>query len=505
MNSNNTKKTTSSRILAFILAIVILVTAVAVGIFVFRSNNSDDNVEGSHFKTIVGKFTEREVTDSQSAILAVQDIAASFGYSNAAEELTLMSENTVDNLSYYRLQQNYRGIPVYGSAFVVVSDDSGETQGLTGNAVDVDEKISLVPTVDQKVVQGSVNKYFGSLALCPELTDKHLTIYQDKDEGVSVLSYCFEIYVDNEPFSVIVDATTGEVINCNSLVYTNSAIPSNKEMLEKCVDVYNADGKQFCLFIVDVEEEEHLWDGKNVYNWKGELRFTNDGGNVVDLEDQVVDSSSWRTYWNLYLLEKTGKNTVKYNKLDKMDEANGVAGNNRANQLVTELAKSYGFFFNILQRNGYDGVDGEIVTAFDDALNDGDAYSKTVLDKTIIVIGTNKQISTDLVAHEYMHSVESSISNMEYSGESGAIKEGYSDLFGELVEDWAKNGSLDSDCDWEHGDRILKDPSKKKYPETYAEPGRWVPTDSEEDDGGVHTNSSKYWCFELLRDIRGMR
>ena len=45
-------------------------------------------------------------------------------------------------------------------------------------------------------------------------------------------------------------------------------------------------------------------------------------------------------------------------------------------------------------------------------------------------------INLDAVAHEYMHSVEHKYNGMIYLSESGAIMEGLSDIFGELVERW---------------------------------------------------------------------
>ena len=86
----------------------------------------------SGMNTLVGQFTDREIKNESAAISAVQDVAKELGLENAAKELTAKSTNTVDGLTYYKLQQNYQGIPVYGSTFVVVSDDNGTAKGLTG-------------------------------------------------------------------------------------------------------------------------------------------------------------------------------------------------------------------------------------------------------------------------------------------------------------------------------------------------------------------------------------
>ena len=85
----------------------------------------DTNKPSSLDSPIVGKFTEREINDSETAILAVQDIKEDLGLTNAVDELTVNSVNSVEKVTYYKLQQNYNGIPVYGSNVIVVADQNG--------------------------------------------------------------------------------------------------------------------------------------------------------------------------------------------------------------------------------------------------------------------------------------------------------------------------------------------------------------------------------------------
>lgn len=508
-------------IIAIVLAAAILLAAVGLGLYYLikpeqnvddgQETNTEANTEDepsespvidqTQFSTLIGKFTEREIIDESSAILAVQDVAEDLGLENAAAELTAKSTNTVDNLTYYRLQQNYQGIPVYGSTFVVISDENGQAQGVTGNVTNVVTDISLIPSIDYAIVEENINSFFGEDVLCPQLNHDNLSVYYDKSDELWALAYLLTVIVENEPFSVVVDAHTGTILQYHTLVYTdndeNVDSPSVQEMLEERVDVYDAEGKQFCRYIVLIDGVEHIYNQKKLYSWDGKLQYSVIDNRVIDSQGNLVDVSRWTLCDKLYLLHATSDTTVKYDKLEKMDEPSGVTKNDRANILVEELAKAHGFFVTVLERNGYDDNDGDIVAVIDDILYDNNAYSASWSDKTIICIGTNQAISTDLVAHEYMHSVEKSISNMVYRGESGAIMEGYSDIFGEIVEDWINDG-LDGDCDWIHGHRNMHNPVKvfdydflSFYPATYKGFGYVDPIEnSAYDHGAVHHNST---------------
>ena len=181
------------QIIALILVAVLLLSGIGIGLWIAFApkDETPTPITQSGFSTLVGKFTDREIKDESAAILAVKDVSKELGFTNAAEELSVKTTNTVDNLTYYRLQQNYQGIPVYGSTFVVVSDENGEAQGLTGNATDIDTDISLKPTVTQEQVEASIRAYVGEDVeiSVPELSDDMLVIYNFDDAESTVLAY----------------------------------------------------------------------------------------------------------------------------------------------------------------------------------------------------------------------------------------------------------------------------------------------------------------------------
>ncbi|WCC44961.1 M4 family metallopeptidase [Tenacibaculum finnmarkense] len=125
--------------------------------------------------------------------------------------------------------------------------------------------------------------------------------------------------------------------------------------------------------------------------------------------------------------------------------------------------------------------------------------------------------SIDVAAHEIGHAVCSNTANLAYQRESGAMNEGFSDIWGAAVEHFAKGNGNDLAPDasvWLIGDEIdrrngssalrsMSNPNERNQPDTYGgvnwkEPNCGTPTRSN-DYCGVHTNSGvlNYWFYLL--------
>lgn len=116
----------------------------------------------------------------------------------------------------------------------------------------------------------------------------------------------------------------------------------------------------------------------------------------------------------------------------------------------------------------------------------------------------NSFLSEDIVGHEIFHAVSDNECDLTYEGQSGALDEHLSDVFGVLLRQWRNNASVDKDS-WLLGTELFTDRVNgralrdMRYPGTaYNDPffGKdeqaahmkdFVYTD--EDDGGVHYNS----------------
>ena len=106
----------------------------------------------------------------------------------------------------------------------------------------------------------------------------------------------------------------------------------------------------------------------------------------------------------------------------------------------------------------------------------------------------------DVVAHELTHGVTEHSANLLYEFQSGALNESFSDIFGVMVEAWARG-----EPDWKIGEEVnlvrdLKDPhaSFRSLPSKMSEYVQ-SPNTKAGDWGGVHVNSSIFnHCHYLL-------
>ncbi|NBW95308.1 MAG: M4 family peptidase [Planctomycetia bacterium] len=113
--------------------------------------------------------------------------------------------------------------------------------------------------------------------------------------------------------------------------------------------------------------------------------------------------------------------------------------------------------------------------------------------------------SLDVVAHELTHGVQSFTSNLVYRGQSGAINEHFSDVFGALVRQW-KAGTTAERANWLIGADVLVPAATRRAIRDMEHPGTAYAADpflgsdpqpdhmkklatGPSDSGGVHINS----------------
>ncbi|MEU8969062.1 M4 family metallopeptidase [Streptomyces monashensis] len=113
-------------------------------------------------------------------------------------------------------------------------------------------------------------------------------------------------------------------------------------------------------------------------------------------------------------------------------------------------------------------------------------------------------LCVDVIGHELTHGVTQYTANLDYQGQSGALNESVSDVFGSLVKQYALGQSSDQ-ADWLIGEGLLgptihgvalrsmkapgtayDDPQLGKDPQPASMDGY---VDTTDDNGGVHTNS----------------
>lgn len=153
------------------------------------------------------------------------------GYQNAFSELKVKVSTSVDNKCFYRLQQYYKGLPVYGRYITVVSSEDGNALGINSDALDVDADIEMKPQISDEQMQTAIKEYMkGKAGILyedmdiPEISDDFLVIYNQS--GESRLAYAVKV-INDDTYNIVVDACTGEILEGSSGVDSIAATGTN--------------------------------------------------------------------------------------------------------------------------------------------------------------------------------------------------------------------------------------------------------------------------------------
>ncbi|MGB8984479.1 MAG: M4 family metallopeptidase, partial [Anaerolineales bacterium] len=150
---------------------------------------------------------------------------------------------------------------------------------------------------------------------------------------------------------------------------------------------------------------------------------------------------------------------------------------------------TYNFYANLHGRDSIDNAGMELITS----VHYGTGYQNAYWNGSQMTYGDG-WTADDVVAHEISHGVTQNESGLIYYGQSGAINESFSDLWGEFVDQTNTGGSDGTGYNWQVGEDIpvygairnMQDPTIFGNPDT---------TDSffyyhgSSDNAGVHTNS----------------
>lgn len=294
------------------------------------------------------------------------------------------------------------------------------------------------------------------------------------------LAYKLDIYAQY-PLSrqiVFVDAANGKILGKRELIHTTNATGT-------AITAYSGTQTITTDFTGSTYRlrETGRGNGINTYdmrlagtNYNAAVDFTdadNTWNNVNANKDQYATDGHWGTEktWDYYF--------TKFNR-NSVDNA-GFA----LNSYVHTNLIAFGYGNNI---NAF--WDGSRMTYGDGGTSGSVTYTPLT--------------ALDVCGHEITHGVTERTSNLNYSNQSGAMNEGFSDIFGTAIEFYAKGAS----GNWNIGENIgaafrnMSNPNQFSQPDTYLGTFWYTGT---ADNGGVHTNSGvlNFWFYLLSQGGSG--
>jgi len=420
------KKKKRKKSVRSVIAILCCISIIAVGVFAALRFFNKDTVSYTYgeYSSFMEGFTDVIVTDEKSAIEAVGSVSASLGIDNATEELKVSNVQTVKDDRFYRIQQYYNEIPVYGRSIVVSADKNGYALSLTSNYKQTSKEIDLEPKVSQTEIAKSITEYLkiDNLSI-PNISEDDLVIYNlDEKE---VLAYSVTI---NGLGTVIIDADSAEVIHYVKLFNDITAEVKSKDGTVSSIGWQNDDGS---YHLYNDEHKIEVFDVKGI-------------NTVIDDEGRV--HTNFKDY---------GIDTI-YSKNNKFDNDAITLLNDVID--ISDYYKDLGF-------GGFEQVHIAINDSYDNGKNArGGGGEFDGKDCAIMLIGKKFDFANkDVTAHEYTHAVTGLL--VGWSGnhtENSALNEAYSDVFGSLYEN-------NQNPDWKmvHLSEVIRDLTNPSQTNSY--------------------------------------
>jgi Zn-dependent metalloprotease len=178
-----------------------------------------------------------------------------------------------------------------------------------------------------------------------------------------------------------------------------------------------------------------------------------------------------------------------------------------ADEAYEGLGATFELYWDVFKRNSIDDAG----LPLHGIVHYGQKYDNAFWDGQEMIFGDGDgelfnrfTISIDVIGHELTHGVTQNTANLQYLGQSGAMNESISDVFGSLVKQYDKKQTA-ADADWLIGEGLLAPGVEGTALRSLKEPGSAYNDDvlgpdpqpkhmdgyvqTSQDNGGVHVNS----------------
>lgn len=446
----------------------------------------------------------------------------------------LRSEADKIGFTHEKYQQYYKNLKVEFATYTIHSK-GGKVGSISGEYYEIQDVITTPKLSNQDAFARAINhigaknylwEYPGA---AKEMDDYKkptgelviLPVFDQKIRGnIYKLAYKFDIYATN-PISrgdLYIDAQTGEPLFYNAIIkhatkfgHVGTCTGNHDHKL----DAKNAK-KMMGMMVAGTAQTRYSGTRTIETTQSGSNYTLNDASRKVYTRDALNQSTGGYPYINNYA--EFTDNDNNWTTAEHSNNKDDAALDAHWGAMMT-----YDYFLNVHSRNSYNNA-GASIRSYVHVSNN---YDNAFWNGSVMSYGDGSSngnegngyfdalTSIDVAAHEIGHAVCTYTANLAYQRESGALNEGFSDVWGAVVEQFAKGNGNDFAPDpaiWLIGDEIdrragsaalrsMSDPKSLGQPDTYGgtywiNPNCGTPTNFN-DYCGVHTNSGllNYWFY----------
>lgn len=447
---------------------------------------------------------------------------------NVFQPMTVNQDRS--GMKHEKMQQYYNGIKVEFGTLIVHSKNNkvksinGEVYN--GLGVNLSPALSPLEAFNKATTHIAAEEYLwsnaseaaalnyskptGELVLLPEM---------DTYSGLVNLAYKFDIYA-TKPVSrgeVYVDAQNGDILFYNKIIkhYHNEG----REILNNPANLVTVEATASEMFVVGSANTRYsgLRDIETRLETTGVYTLNDDSRSVFTRNAQNIPFGGG--YIN---------NFAEFTDTDNIWSLPGL--DDAALDAHWGAMQSYDYWIGVHGRDGIDG-NGFSMRSYVHVNNPngGGSWVNAAWNGSVMSYGDGggafqPLTCIDIVAHEIGHGVTQFANNLVYARESGALNEGYSDLWGAAIEYYAKGNGNDLNPNaetWQIGEEIVSNGigiRSMSNPNTFGDPdtylgANWRTTttagcaspNQSNDWCGVHSNSGvlNHWFYLLVQGGSG--
>ncbi|MEO8516127.1 MAG: M4 family metallopeptidase [Flavobacterium sp.] len=515
---------------------------------VFAQDNKGENPSDPHQKTL-------QIENAASKETAIDQFSKLYNLDKRNNTFEAKKENAdISGMIHQRNQQYYKGIKVeFGTAI---------THARNGAVVSVNGELYNPGELNTTPSLSAENCFARAISYMPSNSK---FVWEDKAEAAAMeyskptgelvilpilrtgeikLAYKFDIF-SSTPIAreeIFVDANSGALLYRNPIIKHADRLVSKAENdkvakhVEKIVTGSKAVDASKAFFATG--------SAATRYSGVQNIETTLDVGISKYVLNDMTRGNGIMTY-NSANTNSTAANTNFTDTDNNWNDGNYTAASSTRDNAALDAhwgaMKTYDFWKNTFNRNSFDDNGAQIknYVHFNQTNNGASGWDNAQWTGTIMRYGDGNSFdvltAVDVIGHEIGHAVCQYTAGLAYQNQSGAMNEGYSDIWGACIEQYAKFGNLNAGQDtaspgtlavWKIGEQLSGSPLRSmSYPTTRGNADTFLGTnyaDTQDDAGasgsvcntpgqntndwcGVHNNSGvlNHWFYILTAGKAG--
>ena len=369
------------------------------------------------------------------------------------------------DFQHIKFEQRWRGLSVWPGELIVHLDRQGRVYLMDGSYVFTPRLPTITPVVgaEQAIARARAET---PVAAGARFSAPELIIYA-LGTRARAPRLAWRVQIDGRPeetVAAIIDASNGALLASIPLVMTENVAGSGRDLFGQTVPL-NVWHEATSYLLIDTSKPMFK-TGCNVDDLK-----QNCGAIYVEDANRTPPNSQ-PDIGQASISQVTSSNPTSWLPADAVSAA-------------SNFSIVFDYYRQRHNRNSIDGNGGNILAITRLGVSYQNAFWTDSINGMFFGDAEKYAGSLDVVGHEMTHGVTSKTAGLIYQDQAGALNEALSDIFGEMVENFATGTN-----DWLVGSRLSSPLRDMANPAHFNDPGtmsKYINTT--QDHGGVHSNS----------------